>query len=73
MSEFSYFNNTRQISEPGSRPGLDVWQAAFEVKIYKSHRRIGAIGEVLKAIELREKHVQSVLTLLEPLASRMVP
>ena len=40
-----------------SRKGLDVWQAAFAVKIYKSHRQIGQIGEVIKELELQEKNV----------------
>jgi hypothetical protein len=32
------------------RKGLNVQQAAFAVKIYKSHHQIGTLHEVLKAI-----------------------
>ena len=32
--------------------GLDVKQAAFAVKIYKSHHHIGALDVALKAIEV---------------------
>ena len=35
-----------------SRKGLDVRQAAFAVRIYKSHHQIGQIGEVIKELEL---------------------
>ncbi len=45
------------------RKGLDVRQAAFAVRIYKSHRQIGQIGEVMKELEMREKHVNTAFTL----------
>jgi hypothetical protein len=45
------------------RKGLDVRQVAFAVKLYKSHRRIGAIGDVIREIEVLEKHIGTVLAL----------
>ena len=59
-----YFTNAhRNFLRVYDRKGLSVQQAAIAVKVYKSHHQIPAIGEVLKAVNVREKHVKAALTL----------
>ncbi len=42
------------------RKGLNVQQATYAVKIYKSHCWIGAIPDVLRVLEVRGKGLQTV-------------
>ncbi|KIJ50195.1 hypothetical protein M422DRAFT_246031 [Sphaerobolus stellatus SS14] len=50
--------------------GLDAQQAAFAVKIYKSHRRIGAVSEVLEELKKRGKSLDTILQLLGTATAR---
>ena len=45
-----------------NRKGLSVWQAAFAVKQYRSHRRIGPIEDVLDSLETCEHQPMIVPT-----------
>jgi len=45
-----------------NRKGVSVRQAAFSVKQYRSHRRIGPIGDVLDALETCENQPMIVPT-----------
>ncbi|KIJ43854.1 hypothetical protein M422DRAFT_169388, partial [Sphaerobolus stellatus SS14] len=44
--------------------GLDAQQAAFAVKIYKSHRRIGTVREVVEEMKKKSKDIDSILQLI---------
>jgi hypothetical protein len=52
-----------------NRKGLDVQQAAFAVRLYKSHCRVGVIGDMMRAIGVQENHTETMLALQGSLAT----
>ncbi|KIJ44443.1 hypothetical protein M422DRAFT_168212, partial [Sphaerobolus stellatus SS14] len=51
--------------------GLDPQQVAFAVKIYRSHRQIGTLKEVLKAMEKKKSGIKNILGLLPPSSAKI--
>jgi hypothetical protein len=45
------------------RKGLNPQQAAFATRIYKQHRRVGTMAEVLEAMRLQEERKKALANL----------
>jgi hypothetical protein len=45
------------------RKGLNPQQVVFATRIYKQHRRVGTVAEVLDAMHLQEEHNKALANL----------